>query len=322
MTEPAMQTVTEPQAPVLLFREQALQQTNRQRDDGDVLRLAPGWVRWTSAMVLALLVAATVAVTVIQVPQYAVGQAVVRSDHAIAITAATAGLVERILVGPGDTVQRGQLLLTLSDAAERAELARIEHDWKLQLVARLRHPHDQQSGTTLSSLAAELTGLRARIARKRIHATAAGRVGDIRIRQGLALNEGDAVLSIHPRDQRLTILALLPGAQRPLLAAGQPVQLELSGHRGSRTFGRVVRIAGQVIGPAEARRFLGPDIADGIELPTTVALAWVEIDSATFRAASLDLPLHEGMQATASVRTGRCRLYRLLIPGLSGPATD
>ena len=61
------------------------------------------------------------------------------------------------------------------------------------------------------------------------------------------------------------MVAFLPGEDRPLLKRGMPLRLEVQGYRYAYQQLTVDSVGDEVVGPAEARRYLGDEIADAVQ---------------------------------------------------------
>ncbi len=139
-----------------LFREEAVEYHQvGLRSEGDVLRVDPGWMRWTYRLLLAALVAGILFSVLAKVREYASGPAVVRLAGRSDLTATADGTVSQITVAAGQKVAAGDLLVRFYGAREAAELARIDREMELQLVNRLRDPSDAGAEQALLSLRAQ-----------------------------------------------------------------------------------------------------------------------------------------------------------------------
>ena len=71
-----------------------------------------------------------------------------------------------------------------------------------------------------------------------------------------------------------------------------------------------------MIGPAEAKRYLGEEIADAVTLTGPVVLVAARLPSATFEVEGQTRRFHDGMWAQAEVRVRSERVLVALIPAL------
>jgi multidrug resistance efflux pump len=235
-----------------------------------------------------------------------------RSD----LTASTDGTVSQVAVSPGDRVEAGRLLVRFYGAREAAELARLDHEFELQLINRLRDPADSGAQQGLITLRAERELARSNLAERELRAPAAGVVSDVRVRAGQHIAPGQSLLTVVRGESRPVVVAFLPGEYRPLLKPGMPLRLEIQGYRYAYQHLVVDAVEDQVVGPAEARRSLGEGIADALQLPGPVVRVEAHLASGTFEAEGKVRRFHDGMLARAEVRIRSERVLVALIPAL------
>ncbi|HEY0511006.1 MAG TPA: GAF domain-containing protein [Thermoanaerobaculia bacterium] len=304
-------------AAAALFREEAVEHHNvGLRGEGDVLRVDPGWMRWTYRLLLAVLAGGLLFTVLAKVREYAEGPAVVRLGGRSDLTANADGTVSQVVVAPGERVDAGRLLVRFYGAREAAELARIDHEFELQLINRLRDPADAGAQQALLTLRAERELARSNLAEREVRAPAAGVVDDIRVRVGQHISPGQSLLSIGRGQERPSVVAFLPGEDRPLLKRGMPLRLEIQGYRYAYQHLVIDSVGDQVVGPAEARRFLGDEIADAVQVPSAVVKVEAHLTSGTFEAEGKTRRYHDGMLARAEVRIRSERVLVALIPAL------
>jgi len=238
-----------------LFREEAVEHHQvGLRGEGDVLRVDPGWMRWTYRLLLIVLVAGLLFTFLARIREYAEGPAVVQLGGRSDLTATADGTVSQVAVAPGQRVEAGRLLVRFYGAREAAELARIDHEFELQLINRLRDPADAGAQQGLISLRAERELARSNLAEREVRAPVAGVVSDIRVRVGEHISPGQSLLSIVRGESRPEVVAFLPGEYRPLLKPGMPLRMEVQGYRYAYQHLIVDTVGDEVVGPAEARR--------------------------------------------------------------------
>jgi hypothetical protein len=304
-------------AAAALFREEAVEHHNvGMRGEGDLLRVDPGWMRWTFRLLVTVLVAGLLFTLIAQVHDYASGPAVVRLGGRSDLTATADGTVSQVAVAPGERVDAGRLLVRFYGAREAAELSRIDHEFELQLINRLRDPSDSGAQQGLISLRAERELARSNLAERELRAPAAGVVSDIRVRVGQHIVPGQSLLSIGRGQERPMVVAFLPGEDLPLLKRGMPLRLEVQGYRYAYQHLTVDSVEAQVVGPAEARRYLGDEIADAVQFTGPVVKVEAHLNSPTFEAEGKVRRYHDGMLAQAEVRTRSERVLVTLIPAL------
>lgn len=298
------------------FRERALRERELSAMPLEPLRLAPGWTRWTYWLLVTALVAGLLALVLVRVPEYASGVAVVRAGGRAEVTATTGGTVASLAVAPQDRVRKGQLLLTLSSAEEAANLRRLEREIESKLVQRLQAPSDPGIAQDLVALRGERELAQSRLAERELRAPADGEVSDIRVVSGQLVQAGQPVLAILVRRELPSVIALLPGGYLPQLQPGMKLRLEVPGHPYVYRWLELDSVAGEVIGPAEAQRLLGPVAGDAVPLTGALAVVTAPLPSPTFEVAGRSYPYRDGMPSRAEVRVKSERLLFALLPAL------
>lgn len=299
-----------------LFRPEALEHHNARRRHGALLDLTPKWTRWTFWLLLSLLVAMIAWAWLGRVSEYAAGPAVVRVDGRRDITAKMAATVANVMVRPGEHVTAGQPLVQFHVDEERAELDRIEHEFDLQLIRVLRDPLDEGARQALSGLRAQRELATARLDQRLVRAPVAGVASDVRIRPGQHLAAGELLLNVVPEDATLSLVALMPGRYRPMLRRGMPLRFEISGYRYEYRETEIETVSTEIIGPAEAKRFLGPDVADTLEFNEPVVLVQARLPSRHFIADGESFDYFEGLHVRAQARVRSEPLMLRAFPAL------
>jgi membrane fusion protein, multidrug efflux system len=299
-----------------IFRREALEHHNRPPREGDVLKLSPGWSRWTFWMLVGACLAALAYAILGEVGEYATGPAIVRIDGKTNVTAEAAGIVASVDVQPGQRVQAGDLLMRFAVAGERAELDRLQREFELQLVKVLRDPRDEGARASLTSLRASKELAEARLSQRFIRAPAAGVVSDVRIHPGQALAPGEVICSLVGPAARFHVIAMLPGQNRPLLHPGVPLRLELAGYRYAYHDLVVESVADEVVGPTEVRRFLGAEISDTVAVNGPVILVKARLPGRSFVVDGKTYNYFDGMQGVAEARVRSESVLVTFIPAL------
>ena len=299
-----------------IYRKEALEYHARSRTDGDVLMMLPGWTRWSYRLLISLLLAAALFIVFGNVSQYAEGPAVVRAAYRVPVTSAVTGIVEAVPVKSGDTVRTGDLLVSLRSEEERAQVASLEREFESALVRMLANPVEQGARQTVAGLRAERDLLIARLNERLVRAPTDGTVGDIRVRPGQTVTPGDVLVSLEDEPQRFSVVVLLPGRQRPELAPGQNLRLELTGYAYVYHDLRIERIDDEVIGPQEVRRTLGREIADSVSITGPVVVVHASLPATSFKAGGRSYRYHDGMAGVARARVRSERLLTTLLPSV------
>lgn len=299
------------------FRPRALAERENPAGRGLApLRLSFGWTRWAYWLVLAAFAASLLALLVVRVPEYAAGVAVLRTSGRSEVVARARGAITEVAVRAGDRVEAGDLLLTLNRGEESASLERLERQLEAKLIQRLQAPDDAAVGEGLIQLRAERAVAAARFAERELRAPSAGVVTDLRAAVGQYLEAGEPVLAIAASAAPPTVTALLPGDVLPQLSAGMRLRLEVPGARYSYQWLEVATVASEVIGPAEARRLLGPVAGDSIALAGPLAVVTATLPSSTLEIDGKSVPVRDGLSSRAEVELSSERLLFTLLPAL------
>jgi len=299
-----------------LFRTRALEQVDASAEHADFLRISPSWTRWAYWVVLGGAVAAVSYVALARVDEWAQGPGLIQVDGVTELTAKAAGTVASIAVEPGDQVEAGALLATLTSDNERAQLERIDQEFNLQLTRTLRDPSDQAARQSLVSLRVDRDLARARLDDMFLRAASGGVVEDIRVRPGQALAPGDQILTLSGSDRKCTVWALLPGRYRPELDHGAEVRFNVSGYRYAQASTKLSTVSAHVLGPREVGRYLGNEVAGALELQGSTVIAKAELESCSFVSDAEQFRFHQGMGGTSEVRLRSEPLWAVLFPNL------
>jgi multidrug resistance efflux pump len=305
-----------------IFRKEALVALDDRGGRGELLHLSPSWTRWAYVL-LVLVIAGTVSFSIFaSVGEWAIGPAVVRVDGRTDLTATAAGTVAAVEVQPGQHVQAGQLLVRFYMAQEQAELSVLTGEIESNLVKLLRDPGDQAVRQALTALRAQKEQAEARVAERSLRAPRAGIVSDVRIRPGQLLAAGDLALSLVGDDAHFVLVAFLPGRYRPLLSAGQPLVLRLAGFPHALEHLTIDSVGDDVVGPAEAKRYLGQELGDATVVEGPVVLVKASLPAHTFVNDDKTLRFYEGLPGSAEARVRGQRVLTALVPGLRGIVGD
>ncbi|MGB7757864.1 MAG: efflux RND transporter periplasmic adaptor subunit [Salinisphaera sp.] len=162
------------------------------------------------------------------------------------------GLVSQISLRSGQQVRKGQLLLQLSDADDRAQLAQLEAAARLAQL-NFRRAEQQRASHAIStadydSASADLQGKQAAVieqkalvAKKQLRAPFAGRAGIVTASPGDYLNAGAAIVTLQQIDS-LFVDFSIPQRELGRLQIGQPVQLTVDAYDNRRFDGQVTAI--------------------------------------------------------------------------------
>ncbi len=299
-----------------LFRREALERYQTLNEAHDPLHISPSWTRWTYWTLLAAMAGALVFAAVGEVKEFAAAPAVVWMGTRDDVTAEAAGTVGAVEVAPGQRVRAGQVLVRLHEAQEAAELARLDQEFELQLVNRLRDPADAGAEQALIGLRTQRQLASERLGERTLRAPSDGVASDVRVRPGQYLAAGQQALSIVRDQDRPTVVVLLPGEFRPLVRRGMPLRFEISGYRYAYQKLTVESVGDEVVGPTEARRYLGSEIGDAMQLTGPVVILKARLPRPSFQAEGRTYRFHNGMHGNAEVEVRREKILFTLVPGL------
>ncbi|MDD9939938.1 MAG: HlyD family efflux transporter periplasmic adaptor subunit [Myxococcales bacterium] len=299
-----------------LFRSRALAQAQTHEDKADLVRLSPAWTRWAYWVIVGGALSAFLYVGLARVDEWAQGPALVHVEGATELTAKAPGTIARVAVEPGQVVDRGDLLATLTADNERAQLKRLQQEFDLQLARTLRDPSDQAARQSLVSLRVERDLAQTRLSDLFLRAPRAGVVDDIRVRAGQAVNPGDHILTLGGEQSSCTIWALVPGRYRPELELGALVHFNVHGYRYAQASAELSSVGAQVLGPREVTRYLGNEIAGALNIEGPTVIAKAELPGCTFTSDDDVFRFHQGMGGSGEVQLRSEALWAVLFPDL------
>jgi multidrug efflux pump subunit AcrA (membrane-fusion protein) len=302
-----------------IFRKQALEHhRSGMREEGDVLHLSPLWMDRAYWVLMAMGLGGLLLSVLGSVREYAEGPAIIRVAGYTQLTADRAGVVATVEAHPGQSVEAGQTLMTFQATEEQRALERIRREYELLLVRFMRDPSDQVARAALSALNAELEQAKAHLEARTFRAPFAGVLGDVRFHPGQYVEAGTHLLSVRKGDAPAYLIAFLPGHYRPFLKPGMPLRVELAGFRFDYRDLRISSVSGQVMGPTELRRYLGPDISDAVKLEGPMIAVRAELDASAFTSEGRQFDYFDGMPASAWAPVRTEPIWWLLIPGWKG----
>ncbi len=299
-----------------IFRKEAFEALAERKSAGNVLRIAPRWTNWSYWIVMAALAAGLLFCTFATLSEYADGPALVRAEGRMDLTAVSSGTVVAVEVQPGQRVSADQVLVRFHMAHEEQELKRINREFELQLLKLMRDPSDEGARAALSSLRAQRDQAQARVEERTVKAPQAGIISDVRIRPGQLLQTGDLIVSLVAADARFSVVGLLPAQYRPMLKAGMKMRLELSGFKYSYRDLVIASVGDEVVGPAEARRYIGQELGDAVPIDGPVVLVRAQLPSRTFMSEGRSFRYYNGVPGSVEVRVRTRSVLVTIIPAL------
>jgi biotin carboxyl carrier protein len=299
-----------------LYRAAALDAHRRGDAAGRPLAIVSIWTRLAVATSVLAVVSALSFAASVRVSEYGEGIALVRREGRMLVNSPVAGTVEHIAASPGQHVRAGELLVRFDDGAQRAALERAELGYELRLVELLREPSDTTRHERLAAAETERRLALAHLHARTCVAPHAGVVADVRVRSGVSVGIGDAIVSLEREGARTVVIGLFPGHVRPLLAADETrVLLELDGFPDRHEL-EIRSIADDVVGPNEALRTLGRDLQGAIELRGPVVVVEAELPSDSIMSQGSTYRVYDGMQGRLEAKLRARTLLETLIPAL------
>lgn len=268
--------------PVPLFRREAIEAQRVRHSDGEALTLDPRANAWGFVLLCAGLGFFVFFACVGRINEYASGPAIVQLDGGTALTATLGGLVTQVKVKPGDRVAAGDELVRFHSADELSELEAASREFSDQLAKLLLRPDDAVTREALVTLRTRRELAEQRLTQRTLRAAADGVVADVRVREGQVVEPGLRIIDLQGSASAATVTALLPGRYRPMLHAGDKLRFHVDGFQHV-THELVIESVGeQIVGPNEARRFVGRDLSDALTVAGPVVLVQARLPSSSF----------------------------------------
>jgi membrane fusion protein (multidrug efflux system) len=298
-----------------LYRPEALASQRARGTEGSLIEISPRWVRRAYPISVGLVVIGLIAGGVARVPTWSSGAAVVTIEG-LEVTAPAQGTVDAVAVEPGQAVHAGDVLVRLGAVDESAELELAQTEYDNALTSFLFDPADESSRSQLGSAEARRQRAQVRADARVVRAAHDGVVSDVRVRAGNALLPGDHILTLVAPGAEPIVIAFLPGQDRPRLRTGMTLQVDLRGYNKVREPAVIVEVGTEVIGPTEARRTVGAQVADSLKLEGPVVIVRARLPARTFVADNHRYHFHDGMVGTGEVEVESKPFVVTLIPSL------
>ncbi|MFL5350539.1 MAG: HlyD family efflux transporter periplasmic adaptor subunit [Hyalangium sp.] len=299
-----------------LFRQEALEYYNQGEYQGSLIQLTPFWVRATYWVVVALMLTLAVGLSVVSVHEYAQGPMLIQVQGVEDITSTAGGRVSRILVSRGQRVRAGEPLVELYARGETAERDRVVQEFRSQLAARLTDPLNTSARQALGTLRPQIDLNEVLVSERTLVAPFDGWVREVRIHENQYLGAGDVVATLAKQDTAVKALILVPGQYRPMLQPGQPLRLELNGFAYLYQDVTVTTVSDELVGPAEVKRYLGPDMGDMVTVDGPMVVVEARLPDEGFRAHGHAYRYYSGMVGTGRVRVRSRNGWTVLVPAL------
>ncbi|MGH7269208.1 MAG: efflux RND transporter periplasmic adaptor subunit [Polyangiaceae bacterium] len=284
---------------IALFRREALEHQSARGAPAALLQIDAESTAWGFYLLCAGMLVALVFVAFGRMNEYATGPAFVRLDEHLTLSSSFSALVSKIEVAPGAVVEEGAVLVRFSDATETAELDSVSHEYNDQLAKLLQLPNDPVARDALVALRARRELAKTKLEQRTLRAPRRGVVGDVLVREGQLVEAGASIVALQEPESTATVVALLPGRYRPLLHEGAVLRFELEGfHRHAYEL-PIDTVGDQIIGPAEAGRYVGHDSADAFSFSGPVVLVQAKIHGTRFDADGQHFSFANGMYGKA-----------------------
>ena len=263
-----------------LFRKEALDYQDHAQREGELLRGTPLWLTWSHLLIVLCLVISTGFVAFAKVHEIATGPAIVSMPNKISVRSQRGGVVEGVLVQPGDLVAKDELLAELSSAPGDPMLARV---------------------------------------REEVRAPADGIVASLDIRTGQAVIANATVITLQRGASHNEVVAFLPGSYAPEIHVGMRLVLTIEGYPQSREELTIDDVAPDVVASDTAERYVDEDVAHSLPLNGPILIVRSALPRPvfeTFGLANEKLRYYDGMVAHAEVSVGKEPLIVALVPGI------
>jgi membrane fusion protein (multidrug efflux system) len=271
---------------------------------------------WGLRLLWAGILVLVVFVTLGRINEYASGPAFVQLDGRTPLTVEVAGLVSSVAVKPGDHVEQGDELVRFHAVEEQAELQAATREFDNQLAKLLLRPDDAVTREALISLRSRRDLAQQRHDRRVLRAPLAGVVGDVRVRPGQLVDPGVRVIDLQSAATAASVTALLPGRYRPMLRAGDKLRFEVDGFHHLAHELTVSRVGEQIVGPTEAARFVGRDLADAFSIQGPVVMVEAALPATHFEMDGQAYDFANGMYGKAETVVRNEPIAYAFMPGL------
>jgi len=287
-----------------MFRQEAIDHMIRRGARGDVVRIHPGWIHGAFWLVLAAMGALVGYSAIARIHEYAEGPSVVRVTGLTDSVAYDGGSVTSVEVVAGQQVTEGQVMIRLHDTEQASKMRGLDAEFERKLIAYLQAPSDPAMKASLSTTRADRDNAKANLDARVIHSPHDGIVRDVLVSVGQKVEAGKVVARVARKGvpEGLSVLAFLPGSDRPRLHAGQLLRMTLPGYRGAEVEAQVFGIGSEVMGANEAKaRYLADRLGDSVPIQGSVIVVEAKLPK-TFVSDGRTYEFHDGMVGSSEVR--------------------
>ena len=299
-----------------LFRREAVEARRARGLHAELIALDASTTAWGFWLLCAGMLALGAFFVLGRLREYASGPAFVQLGGRTTLTASSAGLVTSVPVKPGERVHAGDELVRFYASEEQAELATAMQEFDNQLAKLLLQPDDAVTREALVALRSRRELAEQRSARRVLRAPHAGIVGDVRVREGQLVEPGLRMIDLQGPVTSATVTALLPGRYRPLLHTGARMRFELDGFHLLTHELLVTQVGEQIVGPSEAARFVGRDLADAFSISGPVVLVQATLPDEAFQHDGQRYEFSSGMYGKAETVVRNEPIAYAFVPSL------
>jgi len=299
-----------------LFRDEALAHDRAGLSGhGAPIQLLPEWLRRAEWTLVALLIALGLFFGLARSDRTARGTAVVHQPRQVLVDSPVSGVAASVHVVPGEEVSSGQRLLELEASRESARLELLLASFEEALVRRLRDPSDRAAADELTRLRRETEGARVELAQRVVDSPVDGVVQHVRVRPGHLVQQGQALVVLTRSGKSDgAVFASLPASLRSHLRPGREVTFVANRSRDERVTLVLHWVADSVVGPAEARRFLGEGVADALAIAGPQVVVEARWPRGADSGGGLEAPLMEAETGVLEVVVDSEPLWLRLLP--------
>lgn len=298
-----------------IFRQEALEYKARSPTVPGILEVPVRPSIWLYRLLALLGVTSAMVLATVRVSSEVSAPAIIRATRHNAVRPSKAGIVESILFKTGDWIRAGDPIITLEADDTRHQLLLNDAELRGVAASMLLRPRDRVSQETLVRLTTENAELKRSIESSILRAPNDGILTDLRAQVGQSVSTGESLASISVADSPFEVLAFIPGSSRPEVAVGQSMVLSLGATERKYRELTVSQVDDRAIGPADARRFLGNEVGDTVNISGSVFIVRAVLTQEGVSAANDGY--FDGMPARVTIRPLPQRALFVLFPALS-----
>jgi membrane fusion protein (multidrug efflux system) len=155
-----------------------------------------------------------------------------------------------------------------------------------------------------------------RLTQRTLRAAVNGVIADVRVREGQVVEPGMRMIDLQGAASAASVTALLPGRYRPMLHAGAKLRFHVDGFQHVTHELEIESVGEQIVGPNEARRFVGRDLADALAVSGPVVLVQARLPASNFIMDGQQYDFASGMFGKAEVVVRNEAIVFAFVPSL------